>query len=73
MENKRELREIKLSSLLLRMKAYKKLQMYKEAFVDSEKLWGLMSPSEKKTNAHFQQEYIQELMILSGHDLMPGD
>lgn len=30
--NKMELREIKLSSILLRIKAYKKLQMYNEAY-----------------------------------------
>ena len=45
-KNKMELREIKLSSILLRMKCYKKLQKYEEALADAQKLWGLMSPSE---------------------------
>lgn len=46
MQNKLELREIKLSSILLRMKIYKKFQRYEDAFKDSTKLWLLMSPSE---------------------------
>ena len=46
MQNKLELREIKLSSILLRMKIYKKVQRYEEAYKDSVKLWLLMSPSE---------------------------
>jgi len=41
--------------------------MYKEAYIDAEKLWNLMTPAEHKTNAHFKTEYIEELKILSGH------
>jgi len=48
MNNKLELREIKLSSILLRMKAYKKSLNYVSAYQDSLKLWSLMSPSERK-------------------------
>lgn len=44
MKNKLELREIKLSSILLRIKASKKLQDYKQAYEDANKLWYLMSP-----------------------------
>ena len=44
MKNKLELRDIKLSSILLRMKAYKKIQRYQEALADAKKLWGLMNP-----------------------------
>jgi hypothetical protein len=43
-----ELREIKLSSILLRMKSLKKLQHYPEALQDAQRLWGLMSPSERE-------------------------
>jgi hypothetical protein len=44
MKNKMELRDIKLSSILLRMKANKKALRYGEAYSDAQKLWGLMSP-----------------------------
>lgn len=47
-----------MSSILLRMKACKKLQDYKQAKEDANKLWYLMSPSERKQNAHFKKEYI---------------
>ena len=67
LQNKLELREIKLSSILLRMKANKKCQNYVSAYQDSMKLWSLMSPSERITNKHFQGEYVNELRILSAH------
>lgn len=47
LQNKLELREIKMSSILLRMKANKKLQEYYGAYSDAQKLWYLMSPSER--------------------------
>lgn len=60
-KNKLELREIHMSSILLRMKANKKLQNYTQAYEDAKKVWCLMSPSERKQNSHFMQEYIHEL------------
>lgn len=40
------------------MKANKKLQNYKQAYEDADKLWSLMSPSERHQNAHFKKEYV---------------
>ena len=62
-----ELREIKLSTILLRIKACKKLQDYKQAYEDATKLWYLMSPSERKQNSHFKIEYIYELKLLRNY------
>lgn len=64
---KMELRDIKLSSMMLRMKCNKKLQRYKEAFREAEKIWNLLSPSERTENANFKIEYLDELRILSGN------
>jgi lipopolysaccharide biosynthesis regulator YciM len=63
--DKMELREIKLSSILLRMKAYRKLQQYQSAYKDADRLWNLMNPSEHKQNSTFKTDYVQELKILS--------
>ena len=54
LSNKLELREIKLSSLLLRAKAFKKQFKYSDALDDSVRLWSLMTESEKTKNAHFK-------------------
>ena len=67
LKNKLELRDIKLSTILLRMKAHKKLLNYSDAFIDAKKLWSLMSPSERVNNSHFKEQYLNELKILSEH------
>ena len=67
MQNKLELRDIKLSTILLRMKAHKKLLNYSDAYCDAKKLWSLMSPSERTNNNHFKDQYLNELKILSQH------
>jgi len=67
MKNKMELRDIKLSSILLRVKANKKALRYGEAYFDAQKLWGLMSPQERINNSHFKENYINELQILVDH------
>lgn len=72
LKHKLELREIKLSSILLRMKCLKKLQKYPEAYVDACKLWNLMNPQERRQNAHFQSEYLAELRLLNGQVNKPS-
>lgn len=61
LKRKMELRDIKLSSILLRMKACKKMLKYAEAYEDAKKLWGLMSPQERVNNSHFKETYVNEL------------
>ena len=62
-----ELRDIKLSSILLRTKANKKALRYPEAFEDAKKLWALMNPQERINNCHFKDTYVNELEILTNH------
>ena len=56
-----------MSTILLRMKAHKKLFSYLDAYNDAKKLWSLMSPSERTNNSHFKDQYLNELKILSKH------
>ena len=56
-----------MSTILLRMKAQKKILNYSDAYDDAKKLWSLMSPSERTNNSHFKDQYLNELKILSNH------
>ena len=68
LRNKMELRELKLQSLVLRMKAYRKALMYDEAFLDAKKAWELMTPKERAKNITFKQEHLNELQVLKKHN-----
>ena len=59
-----ELRELKLQSLMLRMKAFRKAMMYEEAYLDAKKTWEQLTPKERANNFTFKQHHLMELQIL---------
>ena len=49
---------------MIRMKAYRKAQMYSEAYRDAKNVWQLMDAYERAKNFSFKKQYINELAIL---------